>query len=30
VIIVTASPMLLSPDPGLETDGSAYLAHDGS
>jgi uncharacterized membrane protein len=30
VIIVTASPMLLSPGPGLETDGSAYLAHDGS
>jgi len=30
VIIVTASPMLLFPDPGLETDGSAYLAHDGS
>jgi uncharacterized membrane protein len=30
VIVVTASPMLLSPDPGLETHRSAYLAHDGS
>lgn len=30
VIVVTASPLLLSPDPGFETDGSAYLAHDGS
>jgi uncharacterized membrane protein len=30
VIIVTASPILLSRDNGLETDGSAYLAHDGS
>jgi uncharacterized membrane protein len=30
VIIVTASPILLSPDYGLETDGNAYLAHDGS
>jgi uncharacterized membrane protein len=30
VIIVTASPILLSPDYELETDGSAYLAHDGS
>jgi uncharacterized membrane protein len=30
VIIVTASPVLLSSDYGLEPNGSAYLAHDGS
>ncbi|HEV3266718.1 MAG TPA: vitamin K epoxide reductase family protein [Acidimicrobiales bacterium] len=30
VIVVTASPILLSRDDGLETDGSAQLAHRGS
>ncbi|HWE70865.1 MAG TPA: vitamin K epoxide reductase family protein [Acidimicrobiales bacterium] len=30
VIIVTASPILLSPEPGFETGRSPYLAHDGS